>query len=152
MVHLGDHDPSGIDMTRDIEARLAMFIAQDVKGAPPGLDAAEYVAEVDGRDDNPSLNIQRIALNMDQIEQYKPPPNPAKLTDSRATSYIANYGRSSWELDALEPTVLVDLITEAVFDHRDLDLWDAATKTEEGEREVLTAASARWPEVKELLV
>ena len=31
IIHLGDHDPSGIDMTRDIQERLQMFGA-DVYG------------------------------------------------------------------------------------------------------------------------
>jgi hypothetical protein len=151
VLHLGDHDPSGIDMTRDIETRLAMFIAQDVKGAPPGLEAQEYLDEVSDWNDEPSLTIERIALNRDQIDHYNPPPNPAKLTDSRATGYIAAHGRSSWELDALEPTVLVELITEHVFEHRDVDKWDASTKAEEEEREMLTAAAERWDEVKAAL-
>jgi hypothetical protein len=56
------------------------------------------------------LKVCRLALNMDQIERYNPPPNPAKLTDSRANGYIARYGSSSWELDALEPTVLARLV------------------------------------------
>jgi len=50
------------------------------------------------------------ALNMNQIEQYNPPPNPAKLTDSRATQYIDEFGYDSWELDALEPQVISNLI------------------------------------------
>lgn len=87
---------------------------------------------------------------MDQVNQYNPQPNPAKLTDSRATGYIERFGRSSWELDALEPTVLVQLIEDAVFSYRDVDVWDKSTKKEEGERVVLNAASERWSEVSAL--
>ena len=75
--HLGDHDPSGIDMTRDNDDRLAMFSGGD------------------------NVEVERIALNMDQVEQYHPPPNPAKTTDSRYGAYIERYGEESWELDAL---------------------------------------------------
>ncbi len=159
VVHLGDHDPSGIDMTRDIRERLATFIAQDVFRAPTGLDIGEYLAEVEGAWEDElsevqgvgTLTVNRIALNADQIDQYKPPPNPAKLSDSRAAGYISRFGRSSWELDALEPTVLVELIEQAVFEHRDVEKWDAATQQEESEREVLTAASERWEDVKAFL-
>ena len=149
VIHLGDHDPSGIDMTRDIEERLAMFVAQDLQVCGSDCEAWEYVDAVRSDLDN-SLVVERIALNMDQVKQYNPPPNPAKLTDSRATGYIERFGRSSWELDALEPTVLVGLIQDAVFAHRDVDVWDTSTKKEEGERVVLTAASERWSEVEEL--
>jgi len=93
ILHLGDHDPSGIDMTRDIGDRLEMF---------------DCYAEV-----------ERIALNMDQVRKYSPPPNPAKVTDSRASKYIEEYGASSWELDALEPSVLDALIKKHVAHYRD---------------------------------
>lgn len=105
IIHLGDHDPSGIDMTRDIAERLALF-----SGYP--------------------VEVNRIALNMDQVRFYNPPPNPAKLTDSRADSYIQIHGYESWELDALDPDVLSDLIEDAVLELRDEDLWQDAIKKE----------------------
>jgi hypothetical protein len=106
ILHLGDHDPSGIDMTRDIGDRVREFVVGD--GYP-------------GR----KLRIKRIALNMDQIEQYDPPPNPAKDTDSRFAGYVTQYGEESWELDALEPKVLVDLIRGEVRPLIEPDKWSA---------------------------
>lgn len=91
ILHLGDHDPSGIDMTRDIRERLRMFLSGD------GYDWRR-------------VQIKRIALNMDQIRQYNPPPNPAKETDSRFGAYIDRFGDESWELDALDPSTLDTLI------------------------------------------
>lgn len=108
VIHLGDHDPSGIDMTRDIYDRLDLFMG--------------------------GLEVRRIALNYDQIEEYNPPPNPAKVTDSRAGSYMSIYGRSSWELDALDPDVLVDLITNTVLQYRDDDYYQDVLKREKEER------------------
>ena len=96
MLHLGDHDPSGIDMTRDNDARLGMFAREDV-------------------------TVRRLALNFDQIETYGPPPNPAKLTDSRYETYFTRYGSESWELDALDPNVIQELIGAAVTEYRDED-------------------------------
>ena len=93
VLHLGDHDPSGVDMTRDIKDRLALFTEY------------EYTEQIE---------VRRIALNHDQIEAYGPPPNPAKFTDSRIHDYVAKFGHTSWELDALEPKVLVDLIEEHI--------------------------------------
>ncbi len=57
-----------------------------------------------------SVQVVRLALNMDQIREVDPPPNPAKVTDSRAKDYIARYGEESWELDALSPAYLGRLI------------------------------------------
>ena len=51
---------------------------------------------------------------MDQTEEYGPPPNPAKVTDTRAKDYRLRYGDSSWELDALEPAVIEGLIRKEI--------------------------------------
>ncbi len=122
IIHLGDHDPSGIDMSRDIEDRLNLFRV-------------------------PGLTFERIALNMDQVLEHDPPPNPAKLTDSRVGPYIAAYGDESWELDALDPTTLGNLIREAVLLYRDEDAFTGVKATENEERALLKAAKERWPDL-----
>lgn len=115
VLHLGDHDPSGIDMTRDNSDRLDLL--------------SRYSGVV----------VRRLALNYDQIEEYNPPPNPAKMTDSRFEGYSIKYGDSSWELDALEPRVIRDLIEEEVLKLRDERLWNEAVKKQEEEREQLNS-------------
>ena len=125
VIHLGDHDPSGIDMTRDIGDRLALFGAE--------------------------VTVRRIALNMDQVEAYSPPPNPAKLTDARATGYITRYGNESWELDALDPATLDALITATIDDYRDPDQWDADTSAMDADRDLLNLAANRWDEIASYL-
>ena len=112
ILHFGDHDPSGMDMTRDIRDRLDLFL--------PGL-----------------VNVTRVALTMDQIDEYDPPPNYAKLTDSRANDYIAEYGDSSWELDALEPAVIANLIRESIEPLRDLPAWNETKSLESEHRSLL---------------
>lgn len=128
LVHLADHDPSGLDMTRDNGARLRLF--------------AESHAGVE---------VRRIALNMDQIQRYDPPPNPAKLTDSRARDYVREFGTSSWELDALEPSVLDSLITDTVDEYRDTDLWRETLEEQEEARRPLAALSENWTAVEKFL-
>jgi hypothetical protein len=91
-----------------------------------------------------ALEFERIALNIDQIEQYTPPPNPAKLSDSRATGYIASFGYESWELDALNPTVIADLIRGAVLSCRNDEAWEQAVKHEKGQVKELKAAAKHW--------
>lgn len=131
ILHLGDHDPSGIDMTRDIRERLTVFLSQDCD--------SEYIPW-DGY-----LEVDRLALNMNQVRQYNPPPNPAKLTDSRATGYIAQYGDDSWELDALSPSVVSELIENAVNEYVDESLWDITVEKEETGKELLQKTSTNWP-------
>jgi len=102
VIYLGDHDPSGIDMTRDIRDRLGIFLS----------------------DGHSFSNVDRLALNMDQVLQYKPPKNPAKVTDSRFKDYEVHYGPSSWELDALEPKVLAQLVEDKILEFVDKDRWE----------------------------
>lgn len=140
VLHLGDHDPSGIDMTRDNRDRLEHMLRVD------------WLESGHSSWDMPEVEIRRIALNMPQVEEYGPPPNPAKLTDSRAGGYTAEFGFSSWELDALEPTVLADLIRTHVEAERDDVLYRAQVRDEEEvQAEFQELADAGWVAVREWL-
>ncbi|TNJ68206.1 hypothetical protein FE784_00650 [Paenibacillus hemerocallicola] len=122
IIHLGDHDPSGKDMSRDIVDRLETF----------GV----------------SIEFERIALNFDQIEQYSSPPNPTKLTDSRATKYIEEFGHECWELDALKPEVIEDLIREKVLQYCDFKLFEEAQERETEAKQTLRAVASKWAEIQ----
>ncbi|MDC5753588.1 hypothetical protein [Vibrio europaeus] len=115
VLHLGDHDPSGIDMTFDNERRLSLFAREPIQ-------------------------VERLALNMDQVDFYNPPPNPTKLTDSRAKYYVSQFGASSWELDALEPLALTEIIKANVNKYRDGDAWSEALKRESEHKQELGRA------------
>jgi hypothetical protein len=116
--HLGDHDPSGKDMTRDIVDRLELFMG--------------------------GVKLERLALNMDQIEEFNPPPSPAKLTDSRCLAYIAEFGDDSWELDALEPAVINGLIRTAVTALIDPLKWRSRERKRRDGRRKLQAIADNW--------
>lgn len=122
ILHLGDHDPSGVDMSRDIVDRLSTF----------GVD----------------IQFKRIALNMNQIEEYDPPPNPTKVTDSRSTGYINRYGHSCWELDALKPEVMSNLIETHVNKYRDMELFMSKEDQEETEKETLRRVVDDWKNIE----
>jgi hypothetical protein len=159
ILHLGDHDPSGIDMTRDIEDRLKLFLSVDWvrdhqhRFATEALytQYKEVVEDLYGRVEQPPLEVRRIALNMDQVEQYQPPPNFAKVTDSRYATYREEHGESSWELDALEPSVLADLIRDHVDELRDDRLYNARKAEEAREQALLSRLTGRWSEVSAFL-
>lgn len=160
IIHLGDHDPSGIDMTRDIDDRLATFIghdyfrhmaANDPTWGDRDKDDRYAQAQVWFREAVNRLTVNRIALTMDQINQYQPPPNPAKMSDSRAHGYVEEYGYESWELDALPPQVLTDLVREAVEGLIDQDAWDDEIEREQEGQRLLQQASEKWDEIVESL-
>lgn len=117
ILHFGDHDPSGIDMTRDIGDRLCTF---------------ECVPQV-----------IRVALNMNQVKRYKLPPNPARSTDSRHRDYVRKFGKSSWELDALEPEDLAALVTGHVAALRDDNVWAKSERREKREQKRLLAMAKK---------
>lgn len=122
VLHFGDHDPAGIDMSRDLRERLTMFAEDDVE-------------------------LIRVALNRDQIEEYQPPPNPAKTTDSKFKRYQELYGDQSWELDALSPTVLRDLLRNEVEKLVDEDLRQERINLREAHRCILEKLSTNWERV-----
>ncbi len=123
--HFGDHDPSGKDMTRDITDRLQLFMG--------------------------GVEVKRLALNMEQVEEYDPPPNPAKTTDSRYRAYIAEFGAESWELDALEPAVIAGLIRDAVSGLIDAAAWKARAAQVNRHRRTLGLAAKQWDAVAKFL-
>jgi hypothetical protein len=120
VLHLGDHDPSGIDMTRDIRERLKLF----------GAD----------------ITLRRLALTKKQINKYGPPPNPAKFSDSRYRSYRKKYGNKSWELDALEPKVIQELIRRAVLGYRDEEIFLEIVEQEKEYKRQLEQIATDWEE------
>lgn len=120
ILYLGDHDPSGEDMVRDIEQRLVMF----------GI---------------PNIVVRKLALTMDQVEKYKLPPNPAKLTDPRAQEYIDKYGNQSWEVDALPPEVLSRLISAEFAGLIDTERMDKVLQKEDHDKKRLRGLVNRRP-------
>lgn len=125
VLHLGDHDPSGIDMTRDNRERLRMF------------------------SNFGDVEVIRVALNRDQVDQYNPPPNPAKLTDRRATKYINRHGLSSWELDALNPRVIDGLISHHIEQYIDWEAWDEVKEKEDASIKAFKDMAKAWKDSHE---
>ncbi len=106
ILYVGDFDPSGEDMTRDLTERLELFGVQD-------------------------LTFKKIALTMPQIRQYKLPTNPVKIKDSRAREYVRQHGKHSWEVDALKNSVLTKTIQAEFRSLLDMKLFDAITEKQE---------------------
>lgn len=120
VLYLGDHDASGLDMVRDIQERLFEFIGEDVVVRP-------------------------IALTAEQIVEYNPPPNPAKMADPRAKAYIEQHGGSSWEVDALPPDVLNRLVEDAIRSLVDLERMNAVISREIEDKAELDSLVAGVP-------
>ena len=124
VLHLGDHDPNGLDMTRDIRARLAMFARQEIE-------------------------VRRLALNLDQTAGL--PPNFAKEKDSRHPAYVKQFGPHCWELDALAPDVISSVVRAELEGLIDANAWAEAIADEDANRAVLIKASDNWSLVESVL-
>lgn len=118
VLYLGDHDPSGEDMVRDVRDRLVEF---GVTG----------------------LKVHKIGLTMEQVRKYKLPPNPAKVTDSRAAAYIEKFGNKSWEVDALPPREMNKIVDASIRDLIDVPMYEAVVEEETRQRELLKKAVAK---------
>jgi hypothetical protein len=163
VLHFGDHDPSGLDMSRDIEQRLNDFLIHDwavatygeyttwclKRNIEPGTKGSslQWMENTNTESWAERFELRRLALTREQIDEYNPPPNPAKVTDSRFEHYRDEHGDESWELDALEPSVIAELITTAVEGERDEERWDAAVEAEAEHRRLLALASSEWPKL-----
>ena len=120
ILQLSDHDPSGLDMTRDIAERIEMF-----------------------SDGCSKIEVKRIALTMAQVEEVQAPPNPAKTTDSRFKKYCEEFGNESWELDALEPSYIADLIAAHFKKLVDKKAWAISEAARDAGREKVYQLAAK---------
>lgn len=180
ILYFGDHDPSGLDMVRDIRERLMFFLCNG-DGLSSGdfdekmlewwndnehniytlldkdLLSDKFFKEYNKGDDlseesaqefeaarrrlyieeNELFRVNHIGLTMEQIKQYKLPANPTKLTDSRASGYIAKYGKTSWEVDALSPEQLTDLVEQHIQEEIDIQQFTEMIKLENEQIEKL---------------
>jgi len=118
ILYLGDHDPSGIDIPRDIKNRFDIFC----------------------NDFDMNVELKIIAMNYEQVQKYKPPPNPAKLSDARAAEYCKKYGDQSWELDAIDPEVIIEIIKKHIEKYVEKEAFGKAKMLEDEGRQQIKDA------------
>lgn len=122
ILYFGDHDPDGLEIPHSA-----------------GRNIQKLMETYDTRF---PFRIERIALTPEQIEQYAPPPFEAKITSARYAKYVEAHGEDAWELDALEPTVLRDLITENVNSYFDRGIYNEHRNEVQRLRKALAARIA----------
>lgn len=182
VLYFGDHDPSGLDMVRDIRERITFFLSNgrlqnnnefwenhllkwwdendyniydvfDSGFAPDNLPEL-YEKEHDDFDDlfeaarlsmylneTGMFTVKHIGLTMEQIQQYSPPPNPAKITDPRSAWYIKQFGGVSWEVDALPPDVMTEIVETEILANIDESVYESVLDDEIGMRAILKSVA-----------
>lgn len=122
VLYVGDWDPSGLHMSVvDLPNRLSRYGGQ--------------------------VAIERVALTSGHVDQGDLPSFPAaeKHRDPRFGWYVARYGASCWELDALNPVILRREVEAAIVSRLDMPAWHQAEHAERAERESLTTILNAWP-------
>jgi hypothetical protein len=119
VLYLGDHDPSGQDIPRDMFDRIIEY----------GSGWFEFT---------------RIAIHRDDIETFDLPPLRAKVSDSRSSAFTSKYGSHCVELDALPPQELRRRIQSAVEGLQNRELWDMAVAVEKVELASIRDAGRMW--------
>jgi hypothetical protein len=162
ILYFGDHDPSGLDMIRDIKERILFFMENGSQkdGLQELMNEWELSEEgqefIDMHDEDfeyrkfykddegiessytdldkmffeHHFEIKPIGLTMDQIEEFNPPHNPAKITDPRAKEYVKKFGQKSWEVDALQPAVMTEIVSDAINEDLDQEIYDSTLEIE----------------------
>lgn len=173
ILYFGDHDPSGMDMIRDIRDRLTFmfrdgertqfsemeeiinkwfYVKDEQEGGETIPDEVYYKyrdneeAKEGNEEDGFYLDpircffmeffkVTPIGLTMEQIKEYNPPPNPAKITDPRAKGYIKKYGNTSWEIDALKPDLMRSIVKKSIIENIDPEMYNEVLELEKIDKE-----------------
>lgn len=116
LYYFGDHDPSGLDIPRNVQSRL-----EELTG---------YEADI---------HFERVAVTPEQIVSMNLPTRPTKQSDSRSKDFVGG----SVEVDAIPPQALRDIARECITQHIDPDTYRQLGIVEQSERDALEQLAAR---------
>jgi len=103
MLHIGDHDPSGV--------HTALNLAEDV---------AAFVEELGG-----TVSFSRLAVTSEQIGRLSLPTAPPKRSDNRA------YGDSmTCQAEAIAPDEMARIVREAIEGRYDMDMLSSRARAD----------------------
>jgi hypothetical protein len=120
VLYVGDYDPSGMYMSEaDLPKRLAQY----------GGDHIE---------------LRRIALTADQVGSLPSFPASDKTKDTRYRWFVNRYGDQCWELDAMDPRVLRNLVEDAIQALIDPVAWARCEAVNKEEQKSMRFAMERW--------
>jgi hypothetical protein len=120
IIYVGDYDPSGMYMSEcDLPARFLKYGGNHI-------------------------TLKRVALTSEQVADLPSFPASDKKKDTRYPWFVKNYGKTCWELDALDPNDLRDMVEQAIMEEIDWTAWDRCAAVEKAEKESLRTVLDRW--------
>lgn len=102
VLHIGDHDPSGVHMYKSLDEDISAF--------------CEYF----GGD----VEFIRLAVTPKHVEKYNLPTAPSKETDKRSFSGLTT------QAEALDPRTLATIVRTAIEENMDLDILESVKQEE----------------------
>jgi hypothetical protein len=153
---LGDHDPSGVDAWRAFRKSVCGFLLEEYRELRERLAAAhpvdfgddsgyrpDGIYDQDGGasscvfvtgEETAAVHFERLAVTEIQVYELGLPARPTKPSDSRSPGF----GGESVEVDAIPPTVLRQLVEDAITQHIDPEALRLTQVAEQSERDILT--------------
>jgi hypothetical protein len=120
VLYVGDRDPSGMHMSEiDLPQRIEKY----------------------GGD---HIDLQRIALTEWQVDDLQSFSASDKKKDPRYTWFVENYGKLCWELDAMDPRDLREIVEEEIRDRIEPVAWARCEQVNKAEQESLRTVLDQW--------
>jgi hypothetical protein len=123
-LYVGDYDCSGMYMSEeDLPKRLEKYDGHHVK-------------------------LRRIALTLRQTRGLLSFPASEKKKDPRYAWFVRNFGNRCWELDALDPNVLRNIVEKEIKKLIEPVAWERCVKVNQAEQESLRTVLDGWKAAK----
>jgi hypothetical protein len=120
VLYVGDYDPSGLCVSEvDLPKRLERY-------------------------DGDHVSLERIELTLDQVRSLPSFPASDKAKDKRYKWFVQNYGDRCWELDAMNPNDLRDLVEEQIKARIEWEAWNRCATVEKAEKESIRSGLVAW--------
>jgi hypothetical protein len=120
VLYCGDYDPSGMYMSEhDLPDRLSEY----------GGDHVE---------------LRRVTLKAEHLAGLPSFSASDKAKDTRYKWFVQNFGNHCWELDALDPNALRELVDQAIRAEIEQEAWDRCTVVERAEKQSILSVLESW--------
>ncbi len=118
LYYLGDHDPNGLDIERDLQTRLRGF-----------LGTKEFTWQ--------RLGITGDDFKREDLLGFPVRPSGSKSWRRRTGDYIEQHGDRCVEIDAIPPAEIRQRLRDTIEGHIDQGAWERLRVVERAERETI---------------
>jgi hypothetical protein len=138
--YLGDYDPSGFDIERDLREKLERYSGKTWFRKPV---LPQYALDPEGADGT-TFCWQRLAVRREDFSAHNLICLPVKGKDKRSPGFVREHGTACAEVDALPPSELRRRVQAAIDSHIDVERWNRLLEVERLEQETLATMLKTW--------